>query len=104
MSEMTITEYDQLVFKERQREAERKHERTLARWKNGAAAIGYTAAAGAVVGIVFIVWQALAGPSAGEVLENEQKQVCIAEKGTWVLLDRGADSAEGTCIFGQEGP
>jgi hypothetical protein len=102
--EMTIQEYDVLVLRNQQAEAERRHRRSLNRWRHGSMAVGYLAAAAAVLGTVCRVWQAVAGPSATDVLEDRQKRECIVAHGSWLRVDTGADSTYGTCFGDGEAP
>jgi len=98
---MTISQYDVEMLRFRQKEKERKHERAVVRWKYASLAVGYAAAAVAPIGVAYIIWMGVRGPSAQQVLEDQQKKECISTHGTWVKLADGDRSAYGTCIAGE---
>ena len=100
--EMTISDYDVAVFEERKAERKRAHERTVQRWRSGAAAVGWVSLAATILGIVFALYQYNVGPSTKEELEHVEKLECIADSGTWIkLADSGNTAGYGTCIFGE---
>jgi hypothetical protein len=97
---MTIDQYDLEVLRQQQQDKVRRHERALARWRYGSMVVGYVAAAGATLGLAFMLWQGVAGPSAEDQLEDGQRRECIAEHGTWVKIADGTETT-GTCLFGE---
>lgn len=54
-----------------------------ARWSHISASFGWLSAAAATIGISYITWQAVAGPSAQELLLQEDRHECMAHGGTW---------------------
>lgn len=104
MEDMTISAYDVEVMRNREKRLVEKHERSLNRWKQASAAVGYLALAGGVVGTVvggiFMIWQASAGPSAEEELEQEIRIECTKAGGTWIEVSSSPESASGygTCF------
>lgn len=99
--EMTIGEYDLMVLKNEQEEKKRRHERSKHRWVYGSIAVGYIALACTIIGVSFIIWRAVAGPSATEQLEDQQKTECIQAGGTWIKIADGDRSDYGTCMMGR---
>ena len=99
-TEMTISEYDLAVFKAAEVEKERKHERVLTRWRNGALAVGYLSAAAVIIGAMVMLWVAQRGPSATEEIDAQQRTACTQAHGTWVKIVDGSAGGQGTCIFG----
>lgn len=103
MEEMTISAYDVEVMRNREKRLEEKHSRSLNRWKQGSAAVGYVSLAGGVIGTVvgslFLIWQANAGPSAEEELEQEVRIECTKVGGTWINVSSPEAASEyGTCF------
>lgn len=103
-NEMTISAYDVEIMRNEQRRIDQRHERSIRRWKSGATAVGFLAAAGAVVGVALVFWMGVRGPSAKDQLEDQQKRECIAQHGTWVKISQGTDGDYGSCIFGTVNP
>lgn len=109
-TDMTIGAYDLEVFRaqredaaieQRAAEAERKHARSINRWQNGAIGAGLLALASAVIGVTFMIWQGVAGPSAKQELLDKQQSQCVAERGNWLPIATGDSSKTHTCIFGE---
>lgn len=107
---MTIDEYDVAVFKSQEAEKlrhhqavedekKRRHVRSVERLKTIGVVFGSVAGAAAVVGIAFIVWLGVRGPSADAVLEQEVKLECTKAGGTWLDVSAGSsDTTSGTCF------
>jgi hypothetical protein len=106
--ELSISAYDVEVFRTRQKaeekELERRHKRTIKRWTIIGGSIAALSMSAAAVGVAYIIWMGVRGPSASEVLENQQRAQCIQEHGNWIKIDTTDDDssyAEGVCWFGE---
>jgi hypothetical protein len=52
-------------------------------------------AAAAIVGLVYIIWQASAGPSSKQQLEDKWRTDCNANHGTWIP---GSSDSKAMCV------
>lgn len=76
----------------------RKHDRNIiVGW-----VLGVMAASVAAVGVSYIIWQGVAGPSESERLEDKWRTECIQHNGTWIPVDLDSrDSStdvKGMCV------
>lgn len=102
VSEMTLTQYDVEMLHARERAAVRKHERSIQRWKSMAAAVGYVTFASMVIGVAFIIWKGVEGPSAIEQLRDDQQTACVEARGNWLPIGGGRNTKSTyTCLFGE---
>lgn len=120
--EMTYSEYDLEVLrngekdKQRQfetekneayhaaRQADQKHERRMEAIKHVFYAVCVSMVIAGVLGFVYMIWQATAGPSADDQRKERLQTACIEEGGTWLTIDNGGSAGSPTCLFLKETP
>lgn len=100
--EAFVHQYDLREQEERHLERKRKHERTMERLQTTGIAIGFLALAAAVIGVAYIIWLGVRGPSADDAAEERLKSECIAQHGTWIKVADGPDDTYGACMFGEQ--
>lgn len=72
------------------------------RWESLAVLFGSVSAAAAVVGVSYVIWLGVRGPSADDLLRQENMQTCVENGGTWIT-GTSADGGEtngGNCLVG----
>lgn len=98
LEDMTIPAYDVEVLRNSEAEKKRRHERTVKRWETFGIVGGFAVFGAVIVALVYIWWQAMAGPSAAEQRQKEVQIVCTERGGTWLDVSQPDSAEEGACF------
>jgi hypothetical protein len=99
----TLSDYDMAEQRHRHEEDRRRHERRMEALRRAGYSAVALSLAGALVGVSWVVWQGVRGPSASEQLEQDARVACLREGGQWVpgAYDDAANArGEGLCVVG----